>query len=329
MKSILVVHQGAIGDLILSLPALEAISRFYPDAGFNFIGHPGILEIIHARPYFRNVLDCSAGNWTSLYDSGARLPAADIDLLLPVDSIFVFGRSSSKIIAENLACNLGKSAYRIDPFPVPDIELTVSEYQCRQLEGLGVPATPPPGPIIAPSQLDVLEVSDFVSRNLESGELLVLLHPGSGGQKKLWAPTGWLRVIRELSVLQNVRFALLQGPADAQIVQLISSQLDTISPILVENWNLGQIGALMRKGSLYLGNDSGITHLAAACGTPTIALFGPSDPLIWGPQGPKVRIVRWQPETVESNRLAEPEKASTQPAEVESLLNQAKKWLRI
>ena len=233
------------------------------------------------------------------------------------------------MIADNLANNLGKSAYRIDPFPGPDIELTVSEYQCSQLEEFGVAATPPPDPIIAPSQLDVLEANDFVSRNLEAGELLVLLHPGSGGQKKLWAPLGWLRVIRELSVLQNVRFALLQGPADAQIVQLISSQLDTISPILVENWNLGRIATLMRKGSLYMGNDSGITHLAAACGTPTIALFGPTDPLIWGPQGPKVRIVRWQPETLQSNRLAKSEKASTQPPELESLLNQARKWLRI
>ena len=329
MKYILVVHQGAIGDLILSLPALEAISRFYPETGLNVIGHPGILEIIRARPYLRNVLDCSAGNWTPLYDPGARLAATDIDLLLPVDSIFVFGRSSSQILAENLARNLGKPAYRIDPFPEPDIELTVSEYQCNQLEDFGIPATPPPDPIIAPSQLDVLKVNDFVSRNLESGELLVLLHPGSGGQKKLWAPRGWLRVIRELSVLQNVRFALLQGPADAQIVQLISSQLDTISPILVENWNLGQIASLVRKGSLYLGNDSGITHLAAACGTPTIALFGPSDPLIWGPQGPKVRIIRWQPTTLENNRLAEPEKPSTQPPEVEPLLNQAREWLRI
>ena len=53
MKSILIVHQGAIGDFILSLPAVEAIHRFYLEAHFYFIAHPGIVKILQRRPYFK------------------------------------------------------------------------------------------------------------------------------------------------------------------------------------------------------------------------------------------------------------------------------------
>ena len=328
MKYILVVHQGAIGDFILSLPALEAIHRFYPEAGFKFIGHPEILEIIHGRPYVKKVLDCSTANWAPLYDSGGRLPAPDLDLLLPADAVFIFGRSSSQIMADNLAHNLGKPTHRLDPFPEPDIQLAVADYQCGQLQELGIPAMPPPEPMIAPSQQDVLEASDFVSRNLESGNRLVLLHPGSGGKNKLWTPTGWLRIIHQLSAQPELRFALLQGPADTQIVQHLHSQLESNSLIQVKNWRLGRLTALMSNTALFVGNDSGITHLAAACGAPTIALFGHTDPRIWGPRGPRVGIVHWQPETP-AKRGLDPEKMQAQPAEVEIVLDQAREWLGI
>jgi len=328
VKYILVVHQGAIGDFILSLPALEAIHRFYPEAGFKFIGHPEILEIIRGRPYVKHVLDCSAANWTPLYNSGGRLASTDLDLLLPADAVFVFGRSSSQIMADNLAHSLGEPTHRLDPFPEPKLHITVADYQCGQLQELGIPAMPPPEAIIAPSQQDVLEARDFVSRNLEPGDRLVLLHPGSGGKNKLWTPTGWLSIIHQLSAQPELRFALLQGPADTRIVQHLRSQLDTNSLIQVKNWRLGKLAALMSNGALFVGNDSGITHLAAASGAPTIALFGHTDPLIWGPRGAKIRIVRWQPETP-ANMMLEPEKIPAQPGEVEIVLNQAREWLGI
>ncbi len=328
MKSILIVHQGAIGDFILSLPAVEAIHRSYLEAHFTFIAYPAIVEIIQRRPYFKRVFDCSDSCWVSLYSSEGKLAGVVHDLLPHVESTFVFGRPASQVIADNLANHFGNSAHRLDPFPEPDLCLGVDDYQCRQLEKLGIPATPPPDAIIAPAHQDFLEVRDFLSRNLGSGDRLVLLHPGSGGKQKLWTVAGWLSVINKLSAHPNIRFALLQGPADAGIVQHLRSQLEPFSPIPVENWQLGKLAALMSKADLYLGNDSGITHLAAACGTPTIALFGPTDPRVWGPHGPQVSIIRWQPwslvhEQAESKKISEP------PLEAELVCKKAREWLQI
>ena len=114
MKSILIVHQGAIGDFVLSLPALEALHRSYPEAHFTFLARPNILELIQARPYVKDVLDFSASCWAVLYHLQGRLAAADLERLLPVDIIFIFGRSSSQIVADNLARNFGKPTQVVD-----------------------------------------------------------------------------------------------------------------------------------------------------------------------------------------------------------------------
>jgi ADP-heptose:LPS heptosyltransferase len=330
MRSILIVHQGAIGDFILSLPALEALHRFFPEAEFTFLGYPNIIEIIRARPYFREVLDCNSSRWTPLYVQGGELTSTDRDSLLPNDSAYVFGRSSIQPLVENLANNLVMSVYRIDPFPGLEFGSGPAEYQCLQLEKVGIPAIPPPRAIIAPQPQDILEAHTFIRQNLSSKGRLVLLHPGSGSRKKLWTPIGWLSVIRRLSSEWSLKLALLEGPADSEIVSYLRARLETITPFsILKNWRLGKLAAVMSKSSLYLGNDSGITHLAAACDTPTVALFGPTDPRIWAPLGPQVKIIRWQGEGMFNATQGGSAPPSGPPPEAEIVHNQAREWLRI
>ena len=329
VKSILIVHQGAIGDFILSLPPLEAIHRFYSQTRFIFLGNPSILEIIHSRPYFDAVLNCAERRWASLYNSKGKLETGVLYSLPPVDSIFAFCRSSSQILIDNLAGIYEKPSYRIDPFPEAALGLHVSEYQCRQLEEFGIPSLPCPIPVIAPSQEDCLQARRFVQENVTAGNQLVLLHPGSGGRRKLWSVAGWLDVIMRLLSNNNIKISLIEGPADSHMVQQLRSEVGSTSLLLANNWPLGKLAALMKHSSLYLGNDSGITHLAAACNTPTIALFGPTDPSIWGPQGAKVTIVSWQSKSSTHDAKGEAEKTSKPPEETPLVLELARSYLEI
>ena len=326
MKSVLIVHQGAIGDFILSLPPLEAIHRSYSEARFVFLGHPSILEIIHSRPYFGDVLDCAESVWAPLYNSKERLVSGAFNSLPPVDTIFAFCRSSSQTLADNLAGFYGKPSHRIDPFPHPGLGLHVSEYQCRQLEELGISALPSPAAVIAPSQQDFLGARRFIKENVAKKNKLLLLHPGSGGSKKLWTTSGWLDLIRRMSTHDNLQIAMLQGPADTEIVQQLCSQVGANSLLLINNWPLGKLAALIKESALYLGNDSGITHLAAACAIPTIALFGPTDARIWGPQGPQVSIARWQPE---SSAYRQSKTNREPPPETKAVWKLVRTWLGI
>lgn len=313
MKSILVIHQGAIGDFVLSLPALEAIHRFHSLTRFIFLGHPSTLEIIHSRSYFDGVLNCSDKRWAPLYNSKADTPT--IESLPPVDSIFAFCRSSSQSLVDNLARIYEKPAYRIDPFPQSDPRLHVSDYQCRQLEEIGIPALPCPAAVIAPSQERSVEASRFVRENVTPDRQLVLIHPGSGGRKKLWPIAGWLDVIRNISSRNDSQIVLIEGPADSYMIQQLCSNMGALPFLVVNNWPLGKLAALIKQSSLYLGNDSGITHLAAACNTPTIALFGPTDPSIWGPKGPRVKVVTWQGKSSNHGSKRDSEGIKTPPPE--------------
>jgi heptosyltransferase-3 len=296
MTSLLIVNQGAVGDFILSLPAVEAIHNAFPRARLSFLANPSILEIIRARSYLGTVLDCRSSRWAPLYVERRRVASEFFGIFPPVAGIYVFGRPPSRVLAENLAASLAAPAHRVDPFPDPGLGLSVTEYQCRQLTALGVPTVPPPASVIAPAPEDVGEAAAVVGRRLGPGERLVLIHPGSGGREKIWAPAGWIALIRRLLEQPRLRLGLIQGPADGEILQRLQQGLDLCHVLLFPNLGLGILAGLMRHATFYVGNDSGITHLAAACGIPTIALFGPTDPRIWAPRGPTVRVIRWRPE---------------------------------
>jgi len=296
MTSLLVANQGALGDFILSLPAVEAIHNAFPRARLTFLANPSTLAIIRGRPYLASVLDCRSSRWAPLYREGGRAAFGSFGLASPVGGIFVFGRPSSQILAENLAAVLNAPAHRIDPFPDLGSGLSVTEYQCRQLTALGVPALPPPPAVITPTPEDGIEATALVNHLLKPGERLVLLHPGSGGREKIWAPAGWIILIRGLLEQPRLRLGLIQGPADKDILQRLHESLELSHVLPFHNLRLGLLAGIINRAACYIGNDSGITHLAAACSVPTIALFGPADPRIWAPRGPAVQVIRWHPE---------------------------------
>ena len=85
---------------------------------------------------------------------------------------------------------------------------------------------------------------------------------------------------------------IISGPADERAVREMRGAMDSVESIFLDQVSLSCLPALLSRSKVFLGNDSGITHLAAACDVPTVALFGPTDPGIWGPRGRRVKIVR-------------------------------------
>jgi heptosyltransferase-3 len=104
----------------------------------------------------------------------------------------------------------------------------------------------------------------------------VILHPGSGGRAKIWPR--FAELARALPAA-----AILLGPCE--------NPLNTGNAVL-ENLSLADVAEQLRNCRVFIGNDSGITHIAAYWGTPTVALFGPTDPAVWGPLGRRVRVLQ-------------------------------------
>jgi ADP-heptose:LPS heptosyltransferase len=155
-------------------------------------------------------------------------------------------------VAESLRRSGLKSVLHADPFPKTGHAAT------HLVETLGLP---------------VPELPD----HWEPGSHRIILHPGSGGRWKCWPH------FSELAD-QLPYVAFLIGPAEADF--------DTRTHVRLENLSLREVAKLLANCRGFVGNDSGITHLAAHLGVPTVAIFGPTDPRVWGPFGRRVSIIK-------------------------------------
>jgi heptosyltransferase-3 len=127
---------------------------------------------------------------------------------------------------------------------------------------------------------------------------LVAIHPGSGSETKNWPRESWAELGRRLTrALPDLSLLLVEGEADADSAQFILDDWKDV-PHLRARWlPLPILAALLRETVLFLGHDSGITHLAAAArlDLPILALFGPTDPVVWAPPRPQVRVLQGKP----------------------------------
>jgi ADP-heptose:LPS heptosyltransferase len=120
-----------------------------------------------------------------------------------------------------------------------------------------------------------------------------LLHPGSGSRHKCMNPSIWRAVTQALNE-QGLPSLLLEGPADRAVMQDLLDHLSP-RPILLRDLPLRLLAGVLTLAGLFVGHDSGVTHLAALLGVPTVALFGPTDPARWAPRGPAVTVLQAQP----------------------------------
>ena len=113
-------------------------------------------------------------------------------------------------------------------------------------------------------------------------ERFAAIHPFSGSARKNWP----LEKFRRLAAGHRRVPCRFAGAPDADDPPLAGA---------VRIDDLYELACWLASAQLYIGNDSGITHLAAAVGTPVLALFGPTDPAVWAPRGPNVRVACWKP----------------------------------
>jgi ADP-heptose:LPS heptosyltransferase len=128
---------------------------------------------------------------------------------------------------------------------------------------------------------------------LSTGQSLVIIHPGSGSVHKCVAPETLAAVVIAVQTSGAIP-VVLEGPADRETVERLLT-LCTDSPIVLRGLDLLTVAGVLAKAGLFVGQDSGITHLAGLMGVSTVALFGPTDPARWAPSGAHVTVVQGAP----------------------------------
>jgi heptosyltransferase III len=162
-----------------------------------------------------------------------------------------------------------------DPEPPPG-SAHVSHWLARPVESLGLSAADLP-PSYKPGPEEALSAGELCSR---LPDRFLAVHPGSGSAAKNWPAERFAALVEAMA--SGERWLLVEGPAD----DAGAAPLRVLPGAVVARGRpLRELGAVLGRAGLYVGNDSGVTHLAAAWGAPTLALFGPTDPAVWGPVG--------------------------------------------
>jgi heptosyltransferase-3 len=176
----------------------------------------------------------------------------------------------------------------------PDFDAPAARHFAAILRPLGLELGEDVASDLFPSPADDDGARAFLS-GLDPGTRLVAIHPGSGGENKVWPAESWAELGRRLCEGRpEIRLLLVEGEADAEPARFLAEAWRDLPVIRARLLPLSILAAVLKSAALYLGHDSGITHLAAASrrDLPVIALFGPTDPKIWAPPRAGVQVMK-------------------------------------
>jgi ADP-heptose:LPS heptosyltransferase len=290
----LMIHQGALGDLILSLPTLATLRRTFPQAESVIMGYPGILQLVEERFYAEKIISVDQRGMASFFVPGGPLDRDLSTLMNTFDLIVVFGKDEKGALIENLKRICPDRILHIHSFPRPGESIHVVDHLLREISRYGISVSEAV-PKIYLKESDRIWGSDFWRRKgltVEERSRLIVIHPGSGSKKKVWPWERFVDLVHYLERHLRLRTVIVLGPAEGTEIQNGLEGMGEGAPILVKGLSLLQVASVIEGCQLFIGNDSGISHLAAALGLPTVALFGPTDPMVWSPRGEKAVVIQ-------------------------------------
>ena len=269
---ILILRGGALGDFLLTLPALRQIRKRWPDAQLTLVGNASAAALALRGGEIDVAFSQHEARWAALYGA-APLTAELAEFLRKKDLIVCF-------------------------WPDPDGEISARFPLHPQQTFLSAPARPQSHPAarhfceaLAPLGIrnpDTFEycLHGFKHTLSQPGKSTLALHPGSSSAARNWPASHWKELGSSL-LRRGHSLLLITGEADeAQRIELSSLDCEHANGL-----DLTSLALRMASCDFYLGHDTGVSHLAAALGLPALILFGPSDPKIWAPQGHGVRIL--------------------------------------
>ena len=286
MNRILVIRGGAIGDFILTLPALRALREGFPYAHLEILGYKHIAVLAGNRFYAQTIRSIEYGALASFFAKNSKLPAELANHFASFDLIISYLYDPDGIFENNLRrCGVENLIH--GPAKVDDHEHAARQL-ARPLEELGLRASDFASRIY-PSTEDRQRASEFL-RDLPRP--LVALHPGSGSDRKNWPLENWIEVGNDLLARESFHgsIVVISGEADHTQVARLEELWKNERVAFAKDLPLVHLAALL-ENSIFLGHDSGISHLAAAAGAKCILLFGPTNPAVWAPMNANVTVI--------------------------------------
>jgi heptosyltransferase III len=284
VNHLLIWHQGALGDLLLAAPALAAFRGHFPQARITACGPPERWGLLAPSLSIAEIWDSSQSQWAPLFGDES-LPPKLAARLARFQLALIFSPRPNRALQTRFHQAGIPAVHWLPSFPEtgPD---SVADLQAGHLAALGLYYEP------APFKLDLSPPPAAGPPPLPNPGPWLAVAPGSGQARKNWPLSHYYEVSRALAWEFKLQIVWLAGPAEAAVLPYLQALAQAQGQILLANRPLPQVARILSRCRLYLGNDSGLTHLAAAVSGPDVlALFGPTDPRVWAPLSPSVHLL--------------------------------------
>jgi lipopolysaccharide heptosyltransferase I len=297
---ILLVKPSALGDVVHALPVAATLHRRYPNARLDWLVEEEAADIVRGHPALGGIVVSGRRRWLRQLRDPRHLArtlgemgrfAADLrrrryDVVLDLQGLL---KSALYVVATGAPVRVGFAegregapwvlTHRImaPPQPVHAVERYLAL-------AAAVDATQPVREFHIPVPPQAVSVAQSVLSG--SPRPRIVLHPTARWRTKLWEPDRWRALARAL-LAEGTGVVLTGSRDDESAVAAILAGLDPSPMSLVGRLTLPELAAVLREADLMISVDSGPLHIAAAVGTPVVALFGPTDPRRTGPLGPR------------------------------------------
>jgi ADP-heptose:LPS heptosyltransferase len=283
---ILVIRGGALGDFILTLPAIRLLRDNLRDCALHILGyrHIAILAEGYYADFIRSI---DYGPVASFFNPKASLDQELCDYFAGFQQIISYIYDPDCLFEAGLRRAGARNI--ISASPMIAGRRHAAFQLASPLESLGLKLQDPAAQIF-PSSKDLATAQDLLASFQRP---LMAIHPGSGGEKKNWALEGWLAV--QEKILDDPRIGhllVIGGESDAEQLAPIKLTIRAERQSFLESLPLPLLAAVLSECSFFVGHDSGVSHLAAATGASCLLLFGPTDPQVWAPANRGVSVLR-------------------------------------
>ena len=326
MQRILIVRLGSMGDVIHTLPAVATLKRAFPSAEIDWVveGHwapllernPHLSQLhrLETRTWRRRL--AATATWRALLGSVSDLRRRRYDCALDfqglVKSAVVARLSGAASVVGFDRAELRESVASVfytaqvrppangRPAHVVERNLVLAAAVGAKEPVLEFCCTP------APEDTARMRTATAGLADLPSLKRYVIVSPSAGWAAKRWPEEAYAALVLRLSRELDLPVVIHCGPGEEPIAGRVAELAGDARPLLLRP-SLGELMALVREAALLVAGDTGPLHLAAACGTPVVAIFGPTDPARNGPFSPACRVVRAQDASTTYSRAADRE----------------------
>ena len=275
---ILVIRGGAIGDFILTLPAIAALRRQFPQAHLEVLGYPHIAGLALAGGLVNRVQSIEAQALAGFFARGGELAEHLADYFSDFDLILSYLYDPDGIFQTNVGFCTG-AQFIVCPHRANErAGVHAAKVYLEPLERLAIfDADPIPHLPLNPDC---------------STDRPLALHPGSGSERKNWPEAKWAELLQHLSGVPDLHLLVVGGEAEGGRLQRLTATLPPARAQVAMSLPLAELARRLAGCRAFIGHDSGISHLAAAVGLPCLLLWGDTAEEIWRPPSKEVDVLR-------------------------------------